>query len=284
MATLHRSDITPGRSVVKEILLNPLFSLPLVSAVSYLVAYMFEASYLAYFEVGHQFVEIPVNIFVLSLGMVSSIIFYVLGPVLLYSVGAKTKTTASTRYFYSRALGIFMAAMMMIAYSIYINTSLWTGLFVLAVGLLATLVGIASKDWPLIVKEFKLHGLRKQFVVSLFHQYRDKGSSQPKPGHLLFSLLTLYTGLIFVVGLASLGIICGRVYAYTRHNFLAITQNDDQYILVRSYSNKLIFSSVDPRGSMTGRIMLLTPQSGQPLIFDHKNISDVHHKTIQFFK
>ncbi|HEX8763380.1 MAG TPA: hypothetical protein VF733_06525 [Candidatus Saccharimonadales bacterium] len=245
---------------LQKLVLNPGFSIPVLSAVAYILAYTFEASYLSYFGVSHQFVEITVNIFVLAGGVTALCLFYLLTVLMQFEEGLMKKRRRLRRRILRLTWILLSAELLIVAYGLY-TSLIWYKTVGLMLGLpLSILVVLVIELTPYLWKN-RVHGFRRGLKKALrAHRSRRKKTSVS----FMFCANALFAGCLII----AIGIISGRIYAHSRENFAVYKKEGKRYALIRSYSDKLILAGMDARGKLNREMYVIVIKEQASISFE----------------
>jgi hypothetical protein len=230
---------------------SPAVLIPLLSALAYIIAYAFETAHLAYFGISHQFVEITVNVFILSLcGSLVIFIYLAALAVQLPDVYSELKNhprklvrNLPWQYLFTTSpllLGVLAAGVYFeFGFLKTILLVLLTTLFILAVPLLGMLFNRLLKEPP----------KNASHTASWSRQLRP------------YMQLLLYATLGLVVA-GSVGFIAGRQYAGIRTSFSVYTWHNSRYVVVRSYPDHMLLTSIDEHNKLSGKATLILETHG----------------------
>lgn len=252
-------------TALKKLYDKPAYAIPLLSGIAYLIAYTFEAAYLAYFEVSHQFIEITVNVFVLSLCGASLVLIYLamiikqlkdifdMGPLGVRGVKADIQ-----RYLVQYLFVISPIILLSVALSMYLNYSVKISLILIILAVII-LPALELLDTLLTgIRHYrKSAGLKSNLRLMLhdrtIHRVTDS-----------FARFIIY-GLVAFGSVGSIGIIVGHLYAISRENFVILHQTRQDYVLVRSYPDQYVLTSI--KGNKLTAKTLIIPQGNSSMIF-----------------
>lgn len=241
----------------KDSILSPAFVLPILTGIAYIIAYFFEATYLAYFSVGHQFISITVNIFVLSLGVAAVIVWYIAVILMEFSAlfALIKKGKAPSKLFWPLVIITVPLSMLAISIGLYLNAGV-----VMLIGL-----GLAPVAMTLLIQHLVKNKKTRKII-----EHTRKSSGQI----LAYDTLALAMHLLLVASLAiSTGVIAGSIYASTRMNYLSYRYEDENYVLIREYDNKLIFTSIDQKKKISGKVLIVNPKE-KPIMLKAIKVED----------
>lgn len=243
---------------LRKVLVNPAISLPLVTAITYVLAYFFEATYLAYFDVSHQFVGITVNVFVLAaIPSVGIIVYFLVAFVSLKDSYLGGVALLHRPGMLRRAMILWPLMSFIIAIGLYLDLPVWKAL-ILAFAIPFLVIGMAwllLETPPWVVYKLLPKGPVKSRLEAILSRARRRG------GDALvlraYARYGVYTILV-MFSVISLGVITAYVYASTRTNFLVYeTPDAKKFILIRSYQDRYILKSISAEGVLEGQVLVV---------------------------
>ncbi len=250
---------------VKNFVLTPAISIPVITACAYLLAYMFELGSLSYFGVSHLFIEITINTLVLSALAACLLISYFFGLAFSLFEGYYSNSRLKFRKFLLSyyALTVPFGFLMLGAFVAYYDFKPWW------INLSVPFVVVFSICYPfgeLIPGLIKTRKNGRPIWIWLEAIYqakrRSRRQARTRTNHdrssrelrgLARRAALVGAGIAMIV---SAGIIIGRGYAMSRQNFMLFDHGEKRYLLVRDYGDRMIFAGISGRDKLTSEVLV----------------------------
>lgn len=251
----------------KDSILGPAFVLPTLTGIAYIIAYSFETTYLAYFSVGHQFISITVNIFILSICTAALILVYMAGLFgqLTDVVVAAKKGRQLSRVFWRNTMTVVPLSMITVSLGLYFyadGRSLALLALMPIIPFILLIIIVAAK------KQMAQHQTNNKVLRRILNSANINVASLQ-----LFLIQPMVYILLATCVAISTGVIGGRLYSSTRTNYLTYSYEDTEYVLIREYESKLVFTSIDSNKKLSGKVLVINPKE-KPIILKTMKVND----------